>query len=349
MNLEAVNLEVDNLNIEAVNLEVNLTVNLIDTLKNYVAENKEIPDDILLSIYDCNKSELLAVFSIALELKEKWTGNKINFCSIVSAKTGLCSEDCAFCGQSSKIPKINKKINKLLPINELVNAARIAKENGANEFSIVTSGTSISDKKELSIIAEAIKTIKNDIGITACASLGLMEKEDLEYLKSYGLEIFHHNIETSKDFFSNICTTHSYENNIETINKAKQANLKVCSGVIIGMGESRLDRIKMAKQLKELDVDNIPINFLNPVKGTPLENNDELTPMECLKTISIFRLINPSKNILAQGGRELNLRQLQPFALMAGANGFLLGNYLVTSGRNTELDIELISDLEFEA
>ncbi|MHB1680062.1 MAG: biotin synthase BioB [bacterium] len=341
MNLEITNLEATNLN---------LNLNLINTLKNYIAEDKEIPDDILLSIYDCSKSELLAVFSIALELKEKWTGNKINFCSIVSAKTGLCSEDCAFCGQSSKIPKINKKkINKLLSVNELVDAARAAKENGANEFSIVTSGTSVSDKKELSIIAEAIKTIKNDIGITACASLGLMEKEDLEYLKSYGLEIFHHNIETSKDFFGDICTTHSYEDNIETINKAKKANLKVCSGVIIGMGESRLDRIKMARQLKELDVDNIPINFLNPIKGTPLENNNELTPMECLKTISIFRLINPSKNILAQGGRELNLRQLQPFALMAGANGFLLGNYLVTSGRNTELDVELINDLGFEA
>ncbi|MDA8402569.1 MAG: biotin synthase BioB, partial [Deltaproteobacteria bacterium] len=163
-----------------------------------------------------------------------------------------------------------------------------------------------------------------------------------------GLEIFHHNIETSRGYFPKICSTHSFADNIETVKSAKKAGLKVCSGVIIGMGESRLDRIKMAKEIKELDVDNIPVNFLNPIKGTPLENTEPLTPMECIKTLAIFRIVNPKKNILAQGGREHNLRQLQPLALMAGANGFLLGNYLLTAGRNPELDLELINDLGFE-
>ena len=151
------------------------------------------------------------------------------------------------------------------------------------------------------------------------------------------------------DFFKSICSTHSFEDNIKTVKSARKAGLKVCSGVIVGMGESRFDRIKMAKEIKELEVDNIPINFLNPIKGTPLENIEPLTPMECLKTIAMFRIVNPEKNILAQGGREYNLRQLQPLALMSGANGLLLGNYLLTSGRNPELDLELINDLGFEA
>ena len=235
-----------------------------------------------------------------------------------------------------------------MTVSEMVEAAKAAKNNGANEFSIVTSGTRISDENELKTIGNAVMSIKNEVGITPCASLGLMEYENLLFLKNCGLEIFHHNIETNSDFFKKICSTHSFEDNIETVKSAKKAGLKVCSGVIIGMGESRLDRIKMAKEIKGLDVDNIPVNFLNPIKGTPLENAEPLTPMECLKTISIFRIVNPKKNILAQGGREHNLRQLQPLALMAGANGFLLGNYLLTSGRNPDLDLELINDLGFE-
>lgn len=323
---------------------------LTSRIKNLIDSNVELPDDVLLSVYEISGSVLMELFSLALELKEKWTGERVNFCSIISAKTGICSEDCAFCGQSSIVKKKKEKIkiNNLITESEIVEAAKIAKNNGANEFSIVTSGTSIDNENELSVIANAVKRIKNEVGITPCASLGLMKYEHLLFLKNYGLEIFHHNIETSSNFFPKICSTHSFKDNVDTIKYAKKAGLKVCSGVIIGMGESRLDRIRMAKEIKELDVDNIPVNFLNPIPGTPLENSEELTPMECLKTLAIFRLVNPTKNILAQGGREHNLRQLQPLALMAGANGLLLGNYLLTSGRNPSLDIELISDLGFE-
>lgn len=322
-------------------------------IKNLINSNIELPDDILLSIYELSGSALMEIFTLAVELKEKWTGKTVNFCSIISAKTGICSEDCAFCGQSSTVKRNNTgnkkvKVNSLITEFEIVEAAKIAKNNGANEFSIVTSGTAISSENELNIIAGAVKRIKNEVGITSCASLGLMKYEHLLFLKKSGLEIFHHNIETSRSFFPKICSTHRFEDNIDTVKLAKKAGLKVCSGVIIGMGESRLDRIKMAKEIKNLDADNIPVNFLNPISGTPLENKEELTPMECLKTLSIFRLVNPKKNILAQGGRERNLRQLQPLALMAGANGLLLGNYLLTSGRNPELDLELINDMELE-
>ncbi len=316
----------------------------------YNNETAELPDDLLLPVYELSGAPLLELFSLSLELKEKYTGKKINFCSIVSAKTGICSEDCAFCGQSAVAGKKEKKIkvNPLMSAAEIVEAAKIAKNNGANEFSIVTSGTSVNDEKELNVIAEAIRTIKSEVGIVPCASLGLMKYDQLLFLKNSGLEIFHHNIETNGEYFPNICSTHSFEDNLATVRAAKKAGLKVCSGVIIGMGESKLDRIKMAKEIKRLGVDNIPVNFLNPIKGTPLENNEPLTPMECLKTLAIFRLVNPAKNILAQGGREYNLRQLQPLALMAGANGMLLGNYLLTSGRNPDLDFELINDLGFE-
>lgn len=319
-------------------------------IKNLIDSNIELPDDILLSIYDVSGSALMELFSLALELKEKYTGKRVNCCSIISAKTGICSEDCAFCGQSSIVRKKNKKtkINGLISESEIVEAAKIAKNNGANEFSIVTSGTSINNETELNIITNAVKRIKEEVGIIPCASLGLMKYEHLLLLKDCGLEIFHHNIETSSDFFPKICSTHSFIDNTRTIKSAKKAGLKVCSGVIIGMGESLLDRIRMAKEVKNLDVDNIPVNFLNPIKGTPLENMEELTPMECLKTLTIFRFVNPTKNILAQGGREYNLRQLQPLALMAGANGLLLGNYLLTSGRNPSLDMELINDLGLE-
>ncbi len=325
-------------------------MNITLKIKELIDGSIEIPDDILLSVFELSGAPLMELFSLSLELKEKYTGNKVNFCSIVSAKTGICSEDCSFCGQSAVAGKKEKKIkvNALMPISEIVESAKIAKNNGANEFSIVTSGTKVSDRTELEIIGNAVKSIKNEVGITPCASLGLMEYEHLLFLKECGLEIFHHNIETSRGYFPKICSTHSFADNIETVKSAKKAGLKVCSGVIIGMGESRLDRIKMAKEIKELDVDNIPVNFLNPIKGTPLENTEPLTPMECIKTLAIFRIVNPKKNILAQGGREHNLRQLQPLALMAGANGFLLGNYLLTAGRNPELDLELINDLGFE-
>jgi biotin synthase len=325
-------------------------MNITRKIKEAINGNIEIPDDLLLSVFQLSGAPLMELFSLALELKEKYTGKKVNFCSIVSAKTGICSEDCSFCGQSAVagIKEKKIKVNPLMTVSEMVEAAKAAKNNGANEFSIVTSGTRISDENELKTIGNAVMSIKNEVGITPCASLGLMEYENLLFLKNCGLEIFHHNIETNSDFFKKICSTHSFEDNIETVKSAKKAGLKVCSGVIIGMGESRLDRIKMAKEINRLDVDNIPVNFLNPIKGTPLENAEPLTPMECLKTISIFRIVNPKKNILAQGGREHNLRQLQPLALMAGANGFLLGNYLLTSGRNPELDLELINDLGFE-
>ena len=325
-------------------------MNITLKIKELIDGSIEIPDDILLSVFELSGAPLMELFSLSLELKEKYTGNKVNFCSIVSAKTGICSEDCSFCGQSAVAGKKEKKIkvNALMPVSEIVESAKIAKNNGANEFSIVTSGTKVSDRTELEIIGNAVKSIKNEVGITPCASLGLMEYEHLLFLKECGLEIFHHNIETSRGYFPKICSTHSFADNIETVKSAKKAGLKVCSGVIIGMGESRLDRIKMAKEIKELDVDNIPVNFLNPIKGTPLENTEPLTPMECIKTLAIFRIVNPKKNILAQGGREHNLRQLQPLALMAGANGFLLGNYLLTAGRNPELDLELINDLGFK-
>ncbi len=326
-----------------------MSFSLTFQIKNLIDNGMELPDDMLLSIYEASGSTLMELFSLALELKEKYAGKKVNFCSIISAKTGVCSEDCAFCGQSSLVRKNKKtKINSLVSESEIVEAAKIAKNNGANEFSIVTSGTSINNKNELNIIANAVKRIKEEVGITPCASLGLMKYEHLLLLKGYGLEVFHHNIETSSNFFPKICSTHSFKDNIETIKSAKKAGLKICSGVIIGMGESRLDRIMMAKEIKNLDIDNIPVNFLNPIQGTPLENAEELTPMECLKTLAMFRFVNPLKNILAQGGREHNLRQLQPLALMAGANGLLLGNYLLTSGRNPSLDIELINDLGLE-
>ncbi|MHC1585511.1 MAG: biotin synthase BioB, partial [Candidatus Syntropharchaeia archaeon] len=299
-----------------------------------------------LQLLELSGADVMDLFSAANRAREKHFGKKIGLCAIVNAKSGRCPEDCAFCAQSSR-HNTQIQIYPLIGEEKMLKAAREAKKAGANRFSIVTSGRSLGSK-ELERIGDAIRMIKKETNLHICASLGFLDEEKAEILKDAGVERYHHNLETSESFFSRICTTHSYTEKKKTIISAKNAGMEICSGGILGMGESRKDRIEMAFTLRELKVNSIPINILNPIRGTRLENAQPIPPMEILKTISVFRLILPDKEIRLAGGREINLRDLQSLAILAGANGIMIGNYLTTPGRDPEEDIRMIRDLDLE-
>jgi len=272
------------------------------------------------------------------------SGAKMELCSIINAKSGLCAEDCKYCAQASR-HKTGIETYPLKGEQAIVEAAERAKAIGAQKFGIVTSGDLLS-KSELSVIAKAITAITRDVGIKACASLGGIGEHGLTMLKKAGLTRYHHNIETSPGYFDRIVTTHRFEDRLRTIRAAKAAGLEVCSGGIIGMGESQEDRIQMALILKELNVDSVPLNVLMPIAGTPLENQRKISSSELLKTIALFRLILKDKPIKLAAGREAVLGDSQKTAFMAGANSMMIGGYLTTKGNAIEEDHALIKEVE---
>lgn len=290
------------------------------------------------------REPLTELISRANKVRKKHAGDSLELCSIVNAKSGLCGEDCKFCAQSSgHLAEIERY--PLKEKDEIVEAAGRAKEIGAEKFGIVTSGNAITGK-ELEKIARAISEIKNKIGISLCASLGALEKPQLKTLKEAGLSRYHHNIETSAHFYPRIVSTHTFDGRIKTIEDAKAAGLEVCSGGIIGMGERWQDRIEMARLLKKLDIDSVPINLLVPVKGTFLESVSPISCNEAIRTISIFRIILKDKIIKIAAGRESILKDFQAMGFMAGANGMLIGGYLTVKGRALEDDYRLIEEIK---
>lgn len=316
-------------------------------LKEKSIKYKNLSFDEAIYLYEFGIKQPFLLLGLASEIREYFKGKKINLCSIVNAKSGRCGEDCKFCAQSAHYDT-GVKVYPLLSAEEIIEKAKEAKLAGAHMFGIVTSGTKISSEKEWEVITDAIKGISN-LGIKACASLGLLDENRAYKLKQAGLFRYHHNLETSESFFPNICSTHDYKEGINTVMWAKKAGLSTCSGGIIGLGEKIGHRIELALTLRELDVDSIPINILNPIKGTPLESSMPLHPIEILITIAIFRFLLPDKDIKLCGGKEKNLRQLLPMGIVAGCNSLMTGNYLTTNGRDTQMDLEMIKDLGMEA
>ncbi|NJD52059.1 MAG: biotin synthase BioB [Candidatus Methanoperedens sp.] len=286
--------------------------------------------------------ECMELFSLANHVRSK-LGDRVDLCSIINAKCGLCPEDCKFCAQSVHN---DTEITPypLMDEEDILNMAQLMEEEGAARFCIVTSGKEVNGK-DFENILSSIRRIRTETGLSVCISSGMLTIKRALALKSAGATRIHHNLETSRNFFNKICTTHTYDQKIKTIHIAKNAGLEICCGGIIGMGEPIRDRLELAFTLRDLDVDSIPINILNPIKGTPIDIEQPIMPFEILKTISIFRLILPEKNIRIAGGREKNLRDLQSLCLLAGANGLLLGNYLTTGGRTPRDDIQMITDL----
>lgn len=284
------------------------------------------------------------IILLANKTRKKFIGNRLDICSIVNAKSGLCGEDCKFCAQSSRY-SASISTYPLLNKYKILKAAQRAKEIGAQRFGIVTSGNRLNNK-ELNNIASIVFDIKNKIGIVVCASLGALNKQQLKMLKQAGLSRYHHNIETSERFYKKIVSTHSFKERIDTINAAKEVGLQVCSGGIIGMGEGWQDRIDMAYTLKELDVDSVPINILIPIKGTPLEPAKPISSNDAIRAICVFRIILKNKTIKIAAGRETVLKDFQGLAFMAGANGMLIGGYLTLKGRDVEEDYKLIEEIK---
>jgi len=283
------------------------------------------------------------IIAQANEARRKYIGTDLELCSIINAKSGLCTEDCKFCAQSSR-HSCKVDVYPLRTKAEIVEAAESAAGIGAGKFGIVTSGNR-PEKEELKVIAEAVSEINKRGKILSCASLGALSRDELSLLKEAGLFRYHHNIETSPRFYSQIVTTHNFKERIETIKAAKEVGLEVCSGGIIGMGESWEDRIDMANILKELNVDSVPINLLVPVKGTAMDKMEPISCKDAIRSICIFRIILKDKVIKIAAGRETVLKDFQGMGFMAGANGMLIGGYLTVRGRPVDVDRELIKEI----
>jgi biotin synthase len=321
--------------------------NVIQDLKLKTVGGNNLSTDDARRLHHAGQEKPFLLMAAAAEIREHFKGRQVNLCGIVNAKSGICPEDCRFCAQSAhyctdapQYPLIKKE--------EMVEKASQAKEFGAHMFGIITSGTRIVDEKEWKEIYGAVKDIKA-LGINPCVSLGMLDHGRAVKLKEAGLFRYHHNLETARSFFDSICTTHEYQEDIDTVVAARQAGLSTCSGGIIGMGETMDQRIELAMTLRDLGVDCVPVNILDPRPGTPLAGIGRLSPIEILISIALFRFILPDKDIKLCGGKETNLRQLLPLGIIAGCNSLMTGNYLTTPGRSPELDIEMIRDLGLEA
>jgi biotin synthase len=300
-----------------------------------------------LSRKEINELRVLSgaeLMQLALQTKLKNRGDKFSLCSIINAKSGKCSEDCRFCAQSAHY-ETEAPVYPLKSEAEITAAAAEAKQSGAQHFSLVTSGRGL-PSKEIPAVAKIITTITNQVQIPVCASLGILSKKDLAILKEAGLKRYHHNLETSREFFPQIVSTHTFEERLETIKAAQDVGLEVCAGGIIGLGESEDDRISMAISLRDCEVDSVPLNVLIPLPGTPLANHTPITPAEILRTIALFRLIHPTIPIRLAAGRESALGDFLSSAFMAGADGMMIGGYLTQRGRYPEEDLTLVREIQ---
>jgi biotin synthase len=298
-----------------------------------------------LAVLEADDDEILAILSAAFKVRKHYFGKKVKLNLIINAKSGLCPEDCGYCSQSivstapvSKYPLLEK--------DTLVNGARKAMELKVGTYCIVASGRGPTGK-ELDQVIAAVKEIKETMPMKICACLGILSDEQAVRLKEAGVDRYNHNLNTSAGNFSKITTTHTYDDRVTTVEAAKNSGMSPCSGCIVGMGETNRELVEIAYALRDLDADSIPVNFLNSIKGTPLEHNKELNPRKCLKVLALMRFINPSKEIRISGGREVNLRSMQALGLYAG-NSLFVGDYLTTEGQEAAQDHKMIEDMGFE-
>ncbi|MGQ9645797.1 MAG: biotin synthase BioB [Thermodesulfobacteriota bacterium] len=300
----------------------------------------------ILPLLEAEGPDIMELASVANRIRVEFVGNHIDLCSLLNAKSGRCPEDCAFCAQSAHY-KTNAPVYPLMEVSEMVKEAREAQKGKTQRFCLISSGRQLNDQ-EFETILKALSQIRSETELALDCSLGTLTQERAEALRSVGVTRYNHNLETAESHFSKICTTHSFQDRVRTIEILKDQGFSICCGGIIGLGESAQQRLELAFSLRELKIDCIPLNILNPRPGTPLEHSDPIPPMEIIKTIALFRLILPKGTLKIAGGREVNLRDLQSLALLAGANGLIVGNYLTTPGRNAEDDLTMLRDLGFE-
>ena len=317
---------------------------LIDGMIEIALKGQSISSDKALQLESFTHEELDYLFIGTDRIRDKFKGEDVKICSIVNAKSGRCVEDCSFCAQSSSF-QTDAPETELMSVEEMVAAAKEAEAFGANEFSIVASGTKMDDRQELDKVIAAVRRIKAETKLETCCSLGLMELDDLKELKAAGLDRCHHNLETAASFFNKIVTTHTYEDEVKAVQNAKEAGLQVCVGGIFGMGETFAQRVELAFSIRELGTQSLPINFLKPIDGTGLDHLETIEYYDALKTIALLRLVLPKIDLFVCGGREEVMTDKQEQLFSAGANGILGGNYLTTKGQDPKRDIEMIRSL----
>lgn len=280
------------------------------------------------------------------EIREHFCGNRFDMCTIINGKCGKCSEDCKYCAQSIHFHTNCEESYPLLSTDKLLEQARHNKEQGVLRYSIVTSGKRLSDR-EVEQVCDSIRSIRRETGIEVCVSFGLLGIEQFKKIKEAGASRVHCNLESSERYFKEVCTTHTYQEKIETLKAAKEAGLSVCSGGIMGLGETMEDRVDMAFALRNLGVTSIPVNLLNPIPGTPCEKNRVLSNEELIRIAAIFRFIIPDASIRLAGGRGL-LPDKGRKCFKSGANAAISGDMLTTAGITVETDMELLKELGYE-
>lgn len=315
-------------------------------IANKVINGYEINKEEALAILESSDDDILQLMDAAFKIRKYYYGKKVKLNMIISTKTGYCPENCGYCSQSidSKAP-IQKYT--MMTKEEILQGARRAHDLNSGTYCIVASGRGPTNR-ELDIVTSAVKEIKDQYkDMRVCACLGILREGQAEKLKEAGVDRYNHNLNTSKEHHSNITTSHTYDDRVSTVGKVKNAGISPCSGVIVGMKETLEDVYEMGRALKELNADSIPVNFLHAIDGTALEGTNELNPLYCLKVLALFRFMNPTKEIRISGGREVNLRTLQPLGLFA-ANSIFIGDYLTTDGQERNSDYQMLKDLGFE-
>lgn len=299
----------------------------------------------LTSVLQSSDDDLLAVLDAAFRVRRESFGRQVQLYYLRNAKSGLCPEDCGYCSQSkvsdAEIPKYRWQDEETL-----LSGARDALASGAKTYCIVASGRGPSDR-EVEHVSKAVKRIKDETGIHVCACLGLLNGEQAEKLADAGVDRINHNLNTSRELYGEICSTHTYDDRLDTLRVVRERGMELCSGLIVGMGESPVDIVGVLDELRELNVESTPVNFLNSIDGTPLENRWDLTPQDCLRALCASRFALPTTEIRIAGGREVNLRSMQPLGLYP-ANSMFVSDYLTTKGQPADEDRKMIEDLGFE-
>jgi biotin synthase len=301
--------------------------------------------DEALEVLRCRDAELLNLLAATYRVRRRYFGNRVALYFLMNAKSGLCPEDCGYCSQSkvseAEIPRYN-----LLSEAKLMDGARVAAERNAKTYCLVISAREPTER-EIEAVTRIVPKIKATYGLDVCACLGLLTPEHARRLKECGVDKVNHNLNTSERFYPEICSTHTYQDRIATLRAVRAAGLELCSGGILGMGEEDADVVQMAMELRELEVESIPLNFLNPIDGTPLANTHRLNPRYCLKALAMMRLVNPTSELRIAGGREMHLGSLQALGLYV-ANSIFVGDYLTTKGQIPEADYRMIEEMGFE-
>lgn len=319
-------------------------IDFINKIVDKILSGKNLNLEDAHKLKSVKEDNIYSLFTAAYKIRKRFRKDKVELCAIMNARSGACTEDCAFCSQSgfhtTRVP-----VYPLLEEKEIYNRAKRAQEMGAGYFCIVTSGRKVNGKKDFLKICRVISKIRSKLRLHVDGSLGELDFTEARALKDAGLFRYNHNLETAQSFYPAVCTTHTFIDRLRTIENVKRARLELCCGAIFGMGETWKQRLELFFALRDIHPECIPVNFFNPIPGTKLERKNPLTPLEFLKIVAILRFLFPRQEIKVCGGREANLRSLQPFLFLAGSDSIIIGDYLTTKGNPPQDDLRMIRDL----